>query len=628
MKFAHALAAGLLFVLLLLTGAIYWSGLSGGFAFDDHTNIVDNAALELFDGSFSSLIDASSTGTASPLGRPLSMASFAIDRYFWGYQPFYFKLVNLLIHLVNGLLVYLLVRQIWPLLLRDNRAQYGALWVSAIWLLHPINLMPVLFVVQRMTSLAAFFTLASLCLYLYGRQASGARRWASLALSLLVFWPTGILAKETALLLPLFILLCEWLVLGGFRAYSPLRRRTGITLLVLLAAGVLIADWAFISSTYLNRDFTLGERLLTETRVLWFYLMQMLLPWPDFFSLHHDDFVISHGLLAPPQTALAILAWIVLAGFAFHQRQQRPWLMFALAWFLAGQALESSFLGLEIAYEHRNYVPSIGIFLGLGVWILPHPSIESGRVPRIVLALCLFILCGLITGLRAAQWGDEYIRTQIEAKTHPDSTRTNYEAALAIVDKTLAKGNMSLMAYQMAHYHFQRAAVLDPHNKAALMGMLYLDCANGLKKDISVQQAFFQRMATTRFPPNDAGFIQSLSDMLVNNLLCMNEREVDVLLTGALANPQADGRARGMLHAVAMDYAAAKLGSLPKALAHAQAAVESDPGSVSLNINLIRLLVRLNRIDSAKHQYAVLKGLRIPPLDRDEVENLGLGLGR
>ncbi len=94
MKFAHALAAGLLFVLLLLTGAIYWSGLSGGFAFDDHTNIVDNAALELFDGSFSSLIDASSTGTASPLGRPLSMASFAIDRYFWGYQPFYFKLVN------------------------------------------------------------------------------------------------------------------------------------------------------------------------------------------------------------------------------------------------------------------------------------------------------------------------------------------------------------------------------------------------------------------------------------------------------------------------------------------------------------------------------------------------------
>lgn len=620
--------APLLFVLLLLVSGLYWPGLSGSFTFDDHANIVDNPALELFDGSLSSLVDAGLSGTSSPLGRPLSMASFAINHYFLGYQPFYFKLVNLLIHLANGLLVYLLVRQIWPLLLRDDRSKYGALWVSAIWLLHPINLTPVLFVVQRMTSLAAFFTLASLCLYLYGRQVSGGRRWASLAMSLLVCWPAGILAKETALLLPLFILLCEWQVLGSFQAYSPSRRRIGMALLALLAAGALIANWAFINSTYLGRDFTLGERLLTETRVLWFYLMQMLLPWPDLFSLHHDDFLISHGLFTPPQTVLAILAWVVLAGFAFHQRQKRPWLMFAMTWFLAGQTLESSFLGLEIAFEHRNYVPSIGIFLGLGAWILPHPSIESGRVPRIVLALGLLSFCGLITGLRAAQWGDEYIRTQIEARTHPDSARTNYEAALAVIDKTMAKGNMGIMAYQMARYHFQRAAALDPQSKAALMGELYLDCANGLKKDISVQQAFIQRMAATRFLPNDTGFIQSLSDMLVNNLLCMNEHEVDALLTGALANPQADGRARGMLHAVAMDYAAAKLGSLPKALAHAQAAVESDPGSVSLRINLIRLLIRLHKTEDAKRQYAVLRGLRIPAQDRKEVSNLDIGLGR
>jgi hypothetical protein len=554
------------------------------------------------------------------------MASFAINHYFWGYQPFYFKLVNLLIHMANGLLVFVLVKLIWPRLLKDERANSGALWVSAIWLLHPINLTPVLFVVQRETSLAAFFTLASLCLYLFGRLRSGFKRWASLSLGLLVCWPAGILSKETALLLPLFILLCEWQVLGSFRAYSQSQRRLGLLVLILLAAGTLIANWTFVNSTYFNRDFTPSERLLTETRVLWFYLMQMLLPWPDFFSLHHDDFLISRSLFAPPETTLAILAWIALAWFAFRKRQQRPWLMFAITWYLAGQSLESSFIGLETVYEHRNYVPSIGIFFGLGAWILPHPAIENGRIPRIVLAFSLIILCGLFTGLRAAQWGDEYIRTQIEANTHPDSARTNYEAALAIIDKTMAKGNMSIMTYQMTRYHFQRAAALDPQNKAALMGILYLDCTNGLKKDNSVQQAFFKRLATTRISLGDLGFIQSLSDILVNNRLCMSDQEVNTLITDALNNPHADGRAKGMLHAVAMDYAAAKLGSLPKALVEAQAAVESDPGSVTLRINLIRVLVQLNKIDSAKHQYAVLKKLQIPAVNRNEVSNLGIGL--
>jgi predicted Zn-dependent protease len=101
---------------------------------------------------------------------------------------------------------------------------------------------------------------------------------------------------------------------------------------------------------------------------------------------------------------------------------------------------------------------------------------------------------------------------------------------------------------------------------------------------------------------------------------------VNTLITDALTNPLADGRAKGMLHAVAMDYAAAKLGSPSKALVEAQAAVESDPGSVSLRINLIRLLLRLNKTEDAKRQYAVLRGGRIPVQDRDEVSNLGIGL--
>ena len=82
-----------------------------------------------------------------------------------------------------------------------------------------------------------------------------------------------------------------------------------------------------------------------------------------------------------------------------------------------------------------------------------------------------------------------------------------------------------------------------------------------------------------------------------------------------------------MLHAVAMDYAAAKLGSLPLAPKHALAAVESDPGNAVLRINLIRVLLQLDEVDEAKRQYVSLARLRVPAANRMEVESLRLRLG-
>lgn len=614
-------------LLLLLAALVYWPGLAGEFVFDDYGSIVSSQALRLFDGSWAGLVDASTAGVASPLGRPLSQASFAANLYFTGDSPFYFKLVNLLIHLANGLLAYLLVRQLWPRLLGDGRDRLAAFWTAAVWLLHPINLTPVLYAVQRMTSLAAFFTLAALCLYLHGRQASGLKRWAAISASLLVCWPAGILAKETALLLPLFILLCEWLALSAFRSLTPRVFRIGLALLFVAAAGIMAAAWPLVEKTYLIRDFGPGERLLTEARVLWLYVVQMLLPWPDLFSLHHDDIAISRGFFDPPLTAAAVLAWLSLFVVALQQRGRRPWLAFAVLWFLAGHALESGILGLEIAYEHRNYLPSFGIFLGLAAWLLPAAAGSFGRLPRLAFAFAFAFFCGLVTGLRADQWGDEYVRTQIEANTHPTSARTHYDTAMAILNKTLHKGFMNVPAYHMSRIHFQRAAQYDPRNKAALAGILYLDCAVSMKRDDEAWEALKTRLATMPFALGDQSFIRSLSDILVNNLLCLKEDEVDTLLAAALSNPTAVGKMRGMLHALAMDYAAARLKSLPRARLHARAAVDSDPGNVPLRINLIRVLVGLNELDEAKRQYAALSRLRIPAVSRKEVENLGLGLG-
>ncbi len=612
-------------VLLLIAGAVYWPGLAGGFVFDDYSSIVNNASLRLFDGSLANLVDASLGGLSSPWGRPLSLASFAFTYYLTDGQPYYFKLTNLLIHLINGLLVYVLVKRVWPHLVGKPHTRCAALWVAAVWLLHPINLTPVLFVVQRMTSLAGFFTLAAACLYLFGRQHLGWKRWSTIGISLLFLWPAGVLSKETALILPLLLLLCEWQVLRGFSGFPEKYRWHVMGGSILLIIGILTVSWQWIGSTYLLRDFTLFERLMTEARVLWLYVVQIGMPHPDLYALHHDDVVISKSLLVPAQTIFAIAGWLFLVAIAFTQRC-RPWLTFAILWFLIGHVLESTFLGLEIAYEHRNYIPSIGLILGIAVLVFPS-SAGKWQVPRFAFALCFLILCGVITGVRAMQWGDEYIRTQIESNTHPNSARTHSEAARAILDRTLHTGFISAPAYNMARIHYQRAAKLDPHSKAALAGVLFVDCAVGAKKDEQVFQALLDRFSTARVTLADQRFIQSLSDMLVSNMLCLSDQDVEALFTTALSNPMASGKIRGMLHALAMDYAAAKLGSLPRARIHALEAVKSDPGSVPLWINLIRVLVRLNEIDEAKRYYAELSRLSIPAINRSEVENMGLGLG-
>lgn len=615
------------FVLLsLLSFAVYWQGLDGGFIFDDHASILGNPGLRAFDGSLSSLIAASQGDLSSPLGRPVSMASFALNYYFTGEAPFHFKLTNLLIHLLTGGLTFLLMRLFWQRLVPDARSDWGAFWVTAIWMLHPINLTPVLFVVQRMTGLSALLTLAALWCYCDGRERPGLARWARYCAGFLLIWPSAVLAKETALLLPVFVLLCEWLVFDGFRQRSHTWRRNGLLTIILVVGIGLGYFWPLINQTYLMRDFSLAERVLTEMRVLWFYVMQMLVPWPDWFSLHHDDIGLSRGLFSPPLTAVAMLGWIVVLAIAWWQRHVRPWLTFAIGWYLGGHLLESSVLGLEIAYEHRNYVPSLGIFMAVMAALLPTRSTNTGRLARITLVIAFAAYCALTTGLRAAQWGDEYIRTQIESNTHPHSARTHYEAAKAILARTLHTGEISSPAYHMARTHFLRASEFDPFSKAATAGILFLDCAVGMPGDRTVLAELQQRLAHTPFRLGDQAFVQGLSDMLVDNLLCLEQQEALQLLDLALANPGVEGRLRGMLYAVAMDFAAARLGSLPKAREYASAAVASDPGSGVLRVNLIRVLLLLGETDEAKRHYAVLSHLKIPASLRGEVENLGLGL--
>ncbi len=628
------LLAGMALLLCVITAIVYWPGLSGSFMFDDFPNILDNSALRVFDGSLSSLVAASSNGGASPLGRPLSVASFALNLHAYGASPFSFKVVNLLIHLANGLLVFVFIRQLWTRIFCSTNARYSslaAIWVTAVWLLHPINLTPVLYVVQRMTGLAAFFTLAALCLYLYGRQATRGKAWTAIAISVLLCWPAAIFSKETGVLLPLFVFLCEWLILDSFRSVSSkIKWLTALSISLALAI-VLTAKWDFVTSGYAGRDFGLIERLMTEARVLWFYLLQLLAPSPNLFNLYHDDIPISHGLLSPPQTLFSILAWFFLIALAIYQHKRRPLFAFAVFWFLAAHVLESTLLPLEIAFEHRNYLASLGIFIWLGALLFPQEAQKNGQVVRLTLALSFLFFCGLITALRAAQWGDEYRRTQLETASHPNSARTNYDAAVIIVRRTFDAGGGNGLAYQMAQYHYQRAAELNPNNLAPLLGLLNLDCATSRPKNVGLQLKLRERFASTRFTAENQAAVNSLPKLLIEDRLCLDQNEVKALIDAGLSNPAAKGYMRAVIYSVAMDYSAIKLRSPQIALSYARGAVDSDPSNVPFRINLTHLLLATNDVVEARREYNSILKLAITSRDKSGFEELSrrlLGMER
>lgn len=153
----------LLVALLLVVTLVYWPGLSGGFIFDDFPNFVDNGKTDMENLGWEELKQAALASDSSKLRRPLAMLSLSVQRYFTGLDPFPLKLVNLGIHLGNALLIYLLLKTLLERMADRREGRWHvvapstlALLVAAGWALAPINLTGVLFIIQRMESLAAF----------------------------------------------------------------------------------------------------------------------------------------------------------------------------------------------------------------------------------------------------------------------------------------------------------------------------------------------------------------------------------------------------------------------------------------------------------------------------------------
>lgn len=610
-----------LLVAMVAIVAVYLPGARGGFLFDDFPNIVENAGVHLSSWSLPSLVSAALSSPSSEFKRPLASLTFAVNYLTTGLDPYGMKMTNIGIHLANGWLVFALTRLLFAGRSRKPTVRDGfhAVIVASIWMALPINLTAVLYVVQRMESLANLFVLLGLLGYVSARRAmlAGRSGLTLAASSIVLATAVGMLAKETAILTPLYAGLIEWMIFGWRTSANerrPLDRSViGLFLVVLvipfIAGAAMFGPSLLAASTWAPRNFTISERLLSECRIVVDYIAWTMLPMPSDLSFYHDDFVVSTGWTRPWTTLACAIVLLTLAATSVAIRKRMPLFALGISWFLACHVLTATIIPLELIYEHRNYFASLGLMLAL-VALLRRASQPETPAPlaRPVASLGLAVL-GLyfigMTAFTAMRWANPLTLAQELSVRAPASPRAQYELGRAYVIASEYRPESPMVA---AAFHTLEKASMLPHS-STLPEQALIFFAAKLKQP--TQDAWWQSMESKlRRGPiaiEDESAIISLSSCLLQRACDLPKDKLLSMYLAALTHPAP----RSRLLAAYSDFTWNALGDHALGYAMIRRATEVEPAEPAYHCTALRYALAMGDSSTATMQLDALRRLNI-----------------
>jgi hypothetical protein len=501
--------------ILLLGLFAYGNSLHGEFVFDDIRQVRDNAMIRDL-GVF-----LGPSGYRWNPNRFVGYATFALNYRLGGLHVFGYHLTNLITHLLTSLLVCQLVRLAFRTpLVRNTPLAPNARGVSfvaaALFVTHPLGTQAVTYIVQRLTSLAALFYLLAVVLYLSWRLAAesqgirGRRRpllYAGVLLSALL----AVRTKEIAFTLPAAIALTELLFFpaGGLRRWLPVLPVGAIALLIPaswidfrgpVAAVAASADRVTRLLTPVSRL----DYLKTQAVVVVEYLR--LLVWPSGQNIDHDLPVFTSAFNPRVLFSLALLG--SLAGFAVWigrrsaPRPGRPSVdpafrvvAFGIGWFFVTLAVESSLIPIvDVIYEHRAYLPSVGFFAAaatlLGLLFLKVAPENAERV-TVLTGVALALLLGSLTMQRNAVWTSALTLWSDAAEKSPGKARPHL---------LLGEALEAARRYGDAEREFRRAVEIDPEFPPGRTSLATFLQKSGNTRDAEAEYRAVLRLDSTHHP--------------------------------------------------------------------------------------------------------------------------------
>ena len=569
-----------IFVLIAAGAGIYSNTLSSPFLFDDSSYILDDSAIRMTTLDWANMKEAALEGR--PRHRLLANLSFAVNYYFGKYNVFGYHLVNITIHILTGIFLFFfvkstLVRFSYPI--RERPDQFDpillALTAALLWLVLPVNTQSVTYVVQRMTSLAALFYIVAMWLYLRGRitwerAPNSAKAWFFFA-GCIIAGISAVITKQNTATLPLVIILYEWFFFQDLSFRLSKRRLLIIAVIIVVFLGIAFiylggTPLHRILISYTRRHFTMPERVMTEFRIVIYYVTLFFWPAPSRLNLDHD-YPLSHSLLHPPTTIIAFLALAMIAGFAIYNTRELRLIAFCILWFLLNLVIESSIIGIELIYEHRTYLPFMMVCLLFAATIYRRIN------PKYI---SLGILCGIV--LFFSFWA--YQRNQV------------WQNPVTFWEDCTAKS----------------PADFRPHND---LGVAYYD-AGRYKKSIS------QYHKALAIKPKDVNALNNMG----NALMAINRvgEAADYFKRALRIKPEYTNARNNLGNALI------RAGQYEAALEEFEQITNKNPGHFEAHINSGVALARLGRVGDAIDAYK--QALSIYPDSAEAHNNLGVLLVR
>jgi protein O-mannosyl-transferase len=362
-----------LFLFLII---IYGNSFRCEWQFDDVPNIVENTNVHLKSLFWTDIKKSFHITKAQGLPRPVAYLSFGLNYYSGGLDVFGYHVVNFVIHYVAALFLFLFIYNTLKLpLLREkygNIAYPTALFAVILWATNPVQVNAVTYIVQRMTSLSGMAYIMSMYFYLKGRTSEN--RFRSI-----LFFTLSVLSalisfgsKENAAMLPVALFLYDLFLIQGITRQNLWKNLIIfiIPLLMLIALSVIYLNYSrMIFLNYSQWTFTLAERLLTEPRVILFYISLLLYPVSSRLTIDHD-IDISRSLFDPFSTFISIIIILSLIGYALYTSGKRPLIAYCIIFFFLNHLIEGSFIALDLIFEHRNYLPSMLFFVPIAILLI------------------------------------------------------------------------------------------------------------------------------------------------------------------------------------------------------------------------------------------------------------------
>jgi Flp pilus assembly protein TadD len=509
----HWIALVLLFFLILIP---YSNSFRASWHFDDFPKIINNPVVKisnlkprtLYQTFFTTANNADGNYQKKKIYRPISSLTFALNWYVGQYNVFGYHAVNISIHFLIAFILFLTLSNLFKTPnLKDKypgSEYFIALLTASLWAINPIQTQAVTYIVQRMAALSALFYLLGIYLYLKARMADPRPTQVFFYTAGLLSYLFALAAKENSATLPVALILLEIIFFQDFSDPRIRKRFLGITLgvgfciFVLGAWLYLQGDPSSIFKGYERRSFSPLQRLMTEPRILVFYLSQIFYPAPTSLSIEHYV-PISTSVFNPWTTLPSIVFVFGLIGFGFYQMRKNPILSFAILFFFLNHFIESTILGLELIFEHRNYLPSFFIFFPVSVgikWLLDYYCKKKRSMYFVITSsiILLIIAVGVGTHIRNMVWATEKTLWEDAIAKAPQMSRPYHNLAWGYYEK--------IGQYDQARFLYEKSISLLKHNNYG-KSLVINNLANYyyLKRDL--RKACELWATTVRLNPNN-----------------------------------------------------------------------------------------------------------------------------